>query len=370
MRPSLRQVAFGLITTLGAASADAVAADFAYVLSRGTTPILRGYRIAQDGAISSVVSISYPASVADNTTNEVPVLAYAAKQRVLLVGLADTLKIYRVEANGLLTAAPTPEINYAGNRIGAVEVVEVGNKTFAYVGDQTGPSPGIYGYRVLADGSVITLAGFPTSTQNPSTDLASNGRQLFSAQPGNNFVFVFNIAPDGTLTGNGGTRPEFECSQIEMSPKGEVLLANCDETAVIEEFEYFPKGEQLAFVGLRPSGRAGFAQPTRIAVGKKFVAVSRVENDGFENLRLLGIEKSGRTRVISAGVSTSAMTLVDSIALIQNDDRLLAVSETDDSLQCFDTSNSKKFGIVNTTPLDTESIPGLADVATMLAIQR
>jgi hypothetical protein len=369
MRISLRQAAFGLLATL-AGSADAIAADFAYVLSRGATPVLRGYRIAASGQISSALSISYPASVADNTTNEVPVLAYATKQKVLLVGLANVLKIYKVEANGLLTAAPTPEITYAGNRIGAVEVVDVGNKTYAYVGDQTGPSPGIHGYRVLADGSVIALAGFPVATQNPSTDLTSNGKRLFSAQPSNNFVFYFDIAADGTLTSGGGARPEFECSQVQMSTKGEVVLTNSTEASVIEEMEYFLKHEQFAYVGLRPSGRANFTEPTRIAVGKKFVAVARVENDGFENMRLLAIEKSGRTRMVSGFSSTSAMAQIDSIALIQDDDRLLAVSEAGDSLLCFDTSASKKTGTVNTTALDTESIPGLADIATMLAIQR
>lgn len=368
MRSFPYRLGFGLFATLCASSA--IAADFAYVLSRGAVPILRGYKIAPSGQISSVLSISFPASVADDTEDEVPVLAYAAKQKVLLVGLADVLMIYRVEANGLLVPAPTPEIDFAGERIGAVEVVEVGNKTFAYVGDDSGLAPGIHGYRVLGDGSVITLAGFPVSTQNPVTDLASNGALLFGAEPGNTNVSNHTIASDGTLQFNGSARPESPCSQIQMSAKGDVLLANGIEMSYLQEFEIFSPFSDLAFTGMRPSGRAEFTEPTRISVGKKFVAIARVEDDTFENMRLFGIEKSGRTRILSYTTSTSSMAEIGSIALIQNDDRLLAVSETDDLLRCFDTSVSKKDGLVDTAGLDTESIPGLADLATMLAIER
>jgi hypothetical protein len=370
MRSISSRVTCAITFALGALAATTQAADFAYVLSRGTTPVLRGYRIATSGVISSVLSISFPASTADNTTDDVPVLAYAAKQKVLLVGLSNVLMVYKVEANGLLTAAPTPQINYAGNRIGAVEVVEVGKKTFAYVGDQTGPSPGIYGFRVLGDGSVIALAGFPVATQSPVTDLTSNGKLLFGAQPSNDQVLNQIIAADGTLQFNGSGAPEFPCSQIQMSAKGDVLLGNASDASYLQEFEIFPPFSDIAFTGMRPSGRAKFTEPTRIAVGKKFVAIVRVENDAFENMRLFGIEKSGRTRIVNLQTSTSTMNSIDSIALIQNDDRLLAISETDDALQCFDTSTSKTLGSVNTTARDSESIPGLADLATMLAIQR
>lgn len=367
MYSSSIRLACAVASILVASAISAHAADYAYILSRGAVPTLRGYKIAADGAISSVISIDYPMNTADDDSIERRVLAYASKQKVLVVGLLDSLKVYAVEANGLLTPTPTPTIDFSGTRVGAVEVVEVGSKTFLFVGEGSASSPGIYGYRLLADGSVIALAGFPVSTQNPITDLASVGNHLFSAEPNNNFVIRLRIAGDGTLTAEESARPISPCSQINGSPKGNVLLANADELSYLQEFEYFPKNDAVAFVGLRPV-EASFEEPTRIAIGKSMVACARFADDGFGDVRILGVEKSGRTRVLSAYPSPLATGFIDSIALIKNDAVLLVVSDTDDVLESLATD--KKTGTVNGLALDTEPIPGLAGVSTLIAIQR
>lgn len=355
-----------LVLSLFAATASLEAADFAYVLSRGTTPILRGYKINTDGTISSVISTNFPASTLDNTTLERRVLAYSSREKVLLVGLVDKLMVYRVEPTGLLTPSSTPEIDFPGTRIDAVEIVEVGNKTFAYVGEGQG-SGAFYGYRILPNGSVIGIAGFPVATQNPMTDLASNGSKLFSAQPSNNYVFMFGIAADGTLTYQGGDRPESQCSQIECKPGSNTLLANSMDQFHLQQFTLFKKDNVLDFSGMF-SMRAGFDQPTAISLGKKYVAVARHSADQYQDVRLLGLDSAGRARTVHWGSSTSGIDLIDSIALIRNDSMLLVVSEADDKLVNFATA--PKFGSINVTPLDTEAIPGLADFTTMLAIQR
>lgn len=361
-----RRPAGSLGLSLLASTTALKAADFAHVLSRGTTPTLRGYKIEANGTIPSVISTNFPASTFDNSTLERRVLAYSSREKVLLVGLVDKLMVYRVEASGLLTPSSPPEIDFPGNQIDAVEIVEVGNKTFAYVGEAVGTN-GIYGYRILPNGSVIGIAGFPVATQNPMTDLASNGSKLFSAQPGNNFVYMFGIAADGTLSEQGVGRPESVCSQIEIKPGSTTLLANSMEQFHLQQFTLFKKDDNLDFSGMFAM-EVDLDQPTAISLGKKYVAVARHSADISPDVRLLGLDSAGRARVVHFGLSTSGINLIDSIALIRNDSLLLVVSEADDKLVCFETA--PKTASINVMPIDTEAIPGLADFTTMLAIQR
>ncbi len=351
------------------ATAATATHDYVYLLSRGATPKLRSYRLEDGGALTDITTTTLPSEVVEGWTAERPVLSYAKKQKVLVVGLAGQLVTLKVAADGSL--GPPSLLPFQGSRVDCVEVVEKGNKTFVYAGCD---SPGrLYGYQLAADGTLTGLPGFPFATHTNPCDLVAVGTFLHSAEYGNQFVSTYTVDDDGSLSdpsnGSNHVRPEERCWQIAASLDGSTLYTNTNTMAYVQQVQRNPATGALIFTGLTPISTST-THDSIIAAGKKLIVAADAEDtDQLSDVRFYKVEAGGRLRCISNGpAGSSGISSPKFMTLAKNDSVLLIASEASAVVRTF--AVDKKQGTMSSSPVDSSSLAGLPQLATMLLVTR
>jgi hypothetical protein len=362
------KVLLTLACCLATASTTVAEDQFVYLLSRGPTAYLHAFALHDDGSLDIKKSSALTQNPTEGWTEERRVLAYARAAKCVVFGLTNKLGTVKVQATG---GYGDPQyVAFPGTRVDSVEVIERGDRTFVYAG-QNNPVQ-IYGYELAKDGTLTALPGFPFETNTDVADMLQIGGFLYAAEYGNQFVSAYRIGNDGSLSDSIDqgyqTRPPTRAWQIAASPDATTLYVNSDGGGAIQVIQRDVKNGGVIFNSLVPIG-IGNTSDTVIAAGKSLLAVADgTDADGVSNVRLFKMESGGRLRAFSDGASGSTGVSDNKFLAFGHGDAFLLVgSEAEQELRVLRVD--KKQGVVGQL-VDSSYLGNISKLATMIVFER
>jgi PKD repeat protein len=205
------------------------------------------------------------------------------------VGVAAYLyggvRSYSIAAAGGVTPAQDA-INWSSQGAYSDAISPDGKSVYLATRPSPGPTAGIRGYSIAANGTLTEMTGSPFLALNSFLDQAitPNGKLLFGLT--STAIIHETLAPDGTL-GSGGQQPVDNVSKIATSPDGRFLFAT-GTTGSSSEFKVFSidADGNLTQVGSTVNVGAGSESPPAVAASGAFVYVADSNSDKVFTVRI------------------------------------------------------------------------------------